>query len=323
MREMPIPTPKAGEVRIKVKANGVCHSDVASKYNSYNLPDFYPHIPGHEVVGVIESLGADVKGFKVGDRVGAGWFGGCCHQCHNCVKKNAWLGCQNSFHVTSISSQGGYAEFMVSREDALVRIPDGMSDEDAAPLLCAGITSFNALRNSKARPPDLVAVVGMGGLGHLGVQYAAKMGFNVVALSRGSEKKEMALKLGARHYIQTDTQNAVEELKKLGGAAVIMDTAGNAKMIAELIGGLAFDGQLIVDAVVSEPVSISMLALLRQRGSITAWGSGDSRDSQDTVDFSHYHGVKSMNEIFQFKDANAAFDRMLSTKAQFRVVLKM
>jgi len=324
IRNISIPTPGLGEVRIRVHACGVCHSDVASKYNAYNIPDFYPHTPGHEAVGVVHALGEGVTSFQVGERVGVGWFGGSCHKCATCVKSNTWMGCTGAQYITSVTSQGGYADYMVAREDALARIPAGLSDEDASPLLCAGITTFNSLRNCKARAGDVVAIVGVGGLGHLGVQYAAKMGFTTVAVSRGADKKDLALKLGAKHYFDsTNVAEVVKGLKGLGGARVILDTAGNGQLLVDLIAALAYDGQIIVDAVVPEPVPIPLLALLNRRGSITAWASGDSRDCQDTLDFSQQTGVKPMNEVFSLEKAEEAFQRMLTTKAKFRVVLKL
>jgi len=324
VRQVAIPVPAKGEVRIRVHACGVCHSDVVSKYNGYGIPNFFPHTPGHEAVGVVDAVGEGVTAFKAGERVGVGWFGGACHACETCLKGNAWLGCSSQPpKITSVTSQGGYADYVVAREDALARVPSALTDEDAAPLLCAGITTFNALRNTKARAGDVVVVIGVGGLGHLGVQFAAKMGFHTVAVSRGTDKKELALQLGARSYIDSAAQNAVKEIKALGGARVILDTAGQPQVISEMVGALAYDGQLVVSSVVREPVTVDFMTLLSRRGTITAWGSGDSRDIQDTLDFSALVGVRSMNEIFPLDQAEAAFQRMLTTKAKFRVVLKM
>jgi len=318
--EVPLPEPGAGQVRIKVTYCGVCHTDLFSQ--GHSEPGYYPKVPGHEAVGVVDVVGKDVKAFKPGDRVGVGWFGGSCHECAVCLRHNNWVGCPKVV-ATGGSVDGGFATHMVANADALARIPDKLSDEEAAPLLCAGITTFNALRHVTAKAGDLVAVIGIGGLGHLGVQYAVKMGFNVVAVSRGTDKKELALKLGAHHYIDSAAEDPVKALKALGGARVILDTAGNSKLIETLIEGLGYDGELVLGALSPDPISFVTWNLMKRRAKIFAWPSGDARDIQDTLDFSVVTGVKSINEVFSFDNIQAAWDRMVSTKAQFRVVVKI
>jgi len=317
--EVPLPEPGANQVRIKVSYCGVCHTDLFTQ--GHSEPGYYPKVPGHEVVGVVDVVGKDVKDFKAGDRVGVGWFGGSCHECAVCLRHNTWVGCQKVV-ATGAATNGGFATHMVANADAVAHIPDKLTDEEAAPLLCAGITTFNALRHVSAKAGDIVAVIGIGGLGHLGVQYAAKMGFEVVAISRGTDKKELALKLGARHYIDSSA-DPVKALLALGGARVILDTTGNSKLIESLLPALSFDGELVLAGISPDPITFFSLQILMRRITIRAWPSGDSRDTQDTLNFSAMSGVKSMNEVFSFDNIQAAWDRMVSTKAQFRVVVKI
>jgi len=318
--ELPLPQPGPGQVRMKVTYCGVCHTDLFTQ--GHSEPGYYPKVPGHEAVGVVDVVGKDVKAFKPGDRVGVGWFGGSCHECDVCMRHDAWVVCPKVV-ATGSAVDGGFATHMLANADALARIPDKLTDEEAAPLLCAGITTYNALRHVSAKAGDLVAVIGVGGLGHLGVQYAAKMGFDVVAVSRGTDKKELALKLGARHYIDSAAEDPVKALRALGGARVILDTAGNSKLIMALIDGLGIDGELVLAAISSDPISFVAWQLMQRRAKLSSWPSGDSRDVQDTLNFSVMSGVKSINEVFTFDNIQAAWDRMVTTKAQFRVVVKM
>ena len=317
--ERPIPQPAPGTVRIKVAACGICHSDSLVKEGLW--PGIqYPRVPGHEVAGTIDAIGAGVTGWTPGQRVGVGWHGGYCGRCAPC-RRGDLFACETQ-QVTGISFDGGYGEYMIAPISAVARFPDEVSPVDAAPLLCAGITTFNALRNSGARPGDVVAVLGLGGLGHLGVQYAAKMGFNTVAIARGKDKEPLARQLGAATYIDSQSQDPVAELLKLGGANVIIATVTVGDAMSAVLGGLAINGSLMVIGA-AESMQVSPLTLLMGRRSVKGWYSGTSNDSQDTLAFSARTGVRSMNEIFPLGRVNEAYDRMMSGKARFRVVLTM
>jgi D-arabinose 1-dehydrogenase-like Zn-dependent alcohol dehydrogenase len=318
--ELPIPEPPADWVRIKVQACGVCHSDSLVKEG--HLPGMqYPRVPGHEVIGIVDALGEGVTQFKKGQRVGVGWHGGNCGHCDNC-RRGDFFACTVDLKITGVSFDGGYGEYMIAPSIALARVPDELSSVDSAPLMCAGITTFNALRNSGARSGDLVAVLGLGGLGHLGVQYAAKMGFRTVAIARGKDKEPLAKELGAHVYIDSQTQDVSGELKKLGGARVILATvtAGDAMSAAQA--GLAPRGKLLVLGA-AQSMQVSPLLLIMGMREIRGWYSGTAVDSQDTLEFSLLHGVKSMNEVYPLERAAEAYDRMMSGKARFRVVLKI
>lgn len=315
--ERDIPNPGPGQVRIKVHACGICHSDSIVVEGIF--PIQYPRIPGHEAAGVIDAVGAGVTNWKPGQKVGVGWYGGHDGTCESC-RRGDFVTCQNGL-ISGVSFDGGYAEYMVAPQEALALIPEGLSFIDAGPLMCAGITTFNALRNSGVRPGELVAIQGIGGLGHLGVQFASKMGFKTVAIARGQDKKELALKLGARYYIDTNAQNVTEELNKLGGAKAILATATSGKAIASTVDGLAVDGKLIIVGAAFDPLEISAISLIMKRRSIVGWPSGTSIDSQDALEFSARMGIRSMNEVFPLEKAPEAYARMMSGKARFRVVL--
>lgn len=318
--EMDIPTLSADQVLIKVQACGICHSDAFVKEGM--MPGIeYPRVPGHEVIGTIESVGSDVSGWTEGQRVGVGWHGGHCHNCEAC-RKGDFINCKNA-QVTGLSFDGGYAEYMTAPQNALAAVPESLSSTEAAPLLCAGITTFNALRNSNLEPGDLVAVQGIGGLGHLGVQYAHKFGCEVAALSRGTDKKELAKNLGADHFIDTENQDAVEELQKLGGAKVILATAPNSQAITSVIDGLDTDGTLMIVAATGDPVEVSPFQLIMGRKSIQGWPSGTAKDSEDTLNFSALTDVTPTIETFPLEKANEAYARMINNEARFRVVLEI
>ncbi len=318
--EREIPAPGTGWVRIKVEACGICHSDSLVKEGRW--PGIaYPRVPGHEVAGVIDALGAGVPEWQVGQRVGVGWYGGHCGHCEPC-RRGDFVVCSNGL-ICGMSFDGGYEDYMVAPAQSLALIPKELSGVEAGPLLCAGITTFNSLRHSGARSGDLVAILGIGGLGHLGVQYAAKMGFRTVAIARGSDKGPLALQLGARHYIDSQSQNPAEELTKLGGARVILATVTNARAMSSVIGGLGIGGKLIILGAAFEPMEVSGIQLLGGRRTITGWPSGTSIDSQDTLAFSALTGVRSMNEAFPLERVAEAYDRMMSGQARFRVVLTM
>ncbi len=316
--ERDIPDPGAGAVRLKVQACGICHSDEMTKEGLF--PGIqYPRVPGHEVAGVIDKLGPDVKGWEVGQRVGVGWYGGHCGYCESC-RRGDFVTCQNGL-IAGISYDGGYADYMVAPAAALALIPDELTPVEAAPLMCAGITTFNALRHSGARPGDLVAVLGIGGLGHLGVQFAVKMGFKTVAIARGRDKEPLARQMGAWHYIDTQAQDPAAELARLGGAQAILATATSSKAMAAVVEGLGVNGKLIILGAAGEPLEVPPLALIMQRRSLVGWPSGTSMDSQDTLAFSALTGVRSLNEVFPLERAGEAYERMLSGQARFRVVL--
>jgi D-arabinose 1-dehydrogenase-like Zn-dependent alcohol dehydrogenase len=318
--EREIPEPASGWVRVKVEACGICHSDTLVKDGLW--PGIqYPRVPGHELIGTIDSLGSGVEGWKTGQRVGVGWHGGHCGYCDPC-RRGDFFACQVALLTTGISFDGGYAEYMTAPAKALALVPDELSAVESAPLMCAGVTTFNALRNSVARAGDVVAVLGIGGLGHLGVQYAARMGFRTVAIARGKDKEPLARKLGAAQYIDSTTQDPAGELQKLGGAKVVIATVTNADAMAAAMGGLAPKGVFMVIGAAG-PISVDPLLLITGARSVEGWYSGTSIDSQDTLRFSALAGVKSMNEIFPLSQVVEGYERMISGKARFRVVLDM
>jgi D-arabinose 1-dehydrogenase-like Zn-dependent alcohol dehydrogenase len=313
-----IPEPREGQVRIKVQACGVCHGDSATKEGLF--PGIkYPKVPGHEVAGIVDEVGKDITEWKPGQRVAVGWYGGHCGHCESC-RRGDFVTCKYA-QVPGISYDGGYADYMIAPIIALAEIPKDLSYTDAAPLMCAGITTYNALRNSGARVGDVVAILGIGGLGHLGIQFASKMGFKTIAIGRGKDKEEMVRKLGAIHYIDSRSQNAVEELNKLGGAKVILATVPSGKAMSAVLGGLAINGKLVVIGAADESIEVPPLLLISGRRSIMGWPSGTSIDSQDTLSFSVLSGVRSMNEVFPLERAAEAYESMMSGKARFRCVL--
>jgi D-arabinose 1-dehydrogenase-like Zn-dependent alcohol dehydrogenase len=317
--ERQIPEPGIGAIRIKVLACGICHSDSLVKEGV--VPGIeYPRVPGHEVAGLIDAVGPGVTGWARGQRVGVGWHGGYCGICDHC-RRGELFACVTG-QVTGLTVDGGYAEYMIAPASAVARMPSELPPVEAAPLMCAGITTFNALRNSGARSGEVVAVLGLGGLGHLGVQYAAKMGFHTVGIARGKDKESLALQLGASVYIDSQAQDPAAELLKLGGARVILATATSGEAMSAVQGGLAVNGTLLI--VGGAPsMQVSPLLLLGGRRSVKGWYSGTSIDSEDTLAFSVRTGVRSMNEIFPLDRVTEAYDRMASGKARFRVVLKM
>ena len=317
--ERPVPDPGPGSVRIKVQACGICHSDAMTKEGHW--PGIaYPRVPGHEVVGVIDAVGKDVPvRWQAGQRVGVGWHAWHCGSCDTC-RRGDFFACQTGAQVTGISFDGGYADYMIAPATALALVPTDLPAAEAAPLMCAGVTTFNALRNSGARPGDLVAVLGVGGLGHLGVQYAAKMGFRTVAIARGQDKEPLARQLGATHYIDSQTADPAAELAKLGGAKVVLATVTHGPAMSATVGGLAPHGRLMVLGAAG-PMEVSPLLLIMGRRAVEGWYSGTSIDSQDTLAFSVQAGVRSMNEEYLLERASEAYDRMMSGKARFRVVL--
>jgi len=318
--EREIPDPGPGQVRIKVQACGVCHSDVFVKEGLW--PGLqYPRVPGHEVAGIIDELGDGVTGWKRGQRVGVGWHGGQDNTCIEC-RRGRFLYCRNA-KVAGISYDGGYRQYMVAPVEALASIPDALSEAEAGPLLCAGVTTFNALRHSGAGPGDLVAVQGVGGLGHLGIQFAAKFGYKVAAIGRGPENSALAKKLGASVYIDSQTTNAAQELQKLGGAQAILATAPSSKAMSELIDGLAPTGKFVVVGISSDPIEVTPLQLITGERSLQGSAVGTPTDSEDTLNFSALTGVRPMIETYPLARAAEAYDRMMSGKAQFRVVLTM
>ena len=318
--EREIPQPRPGTVRIRVQACGVCHSDSITKDGGF--PGLqYPRVPGHEIAGVIDAVGEGVQRWKPGIRVGIGWNGGYCGYCDACRRGN-FFACQTSMEVTGITYDGGYAEYVIAPSAAVAAIPDGLSPVEAAPLLCAGVTTFNCLRNSGARPGDLVGILGLGGLGHLAVQYAAKMGFRAISIARGKEKEPLARKLGALQYFDSQAQDPSAELQKLGGASVIVSTVTNGDAMKAVIGGLDAKGTLMLVGAVPS-LEIPPIQMLLRSQSVRGWYSGTSIDSQDALSFSVQSGVRSMNEVFPLERVAEAFDRMQSGKARFRAVLTM
>jgi D-arabinose 1-dehydrogenase-like Zn-dependent alcohol dehydrogenase len=318
--EREIPKPGAGQVLIKVQACGVCHSDQLTKDGAW--PGIqYPRVPGHEVAGIIDELGASVSAWRKGQRVGVGWHGGQDNTCISC-RRGDFRNCVN-LKIPGISYDGGYQQYMVAPVEALVAIPESLSDVEAAPLLCAGITTYNALRHSGAMPGDLVAVQGVGGLGHLGIQFANKFGYKVAAIGRGPENAALAKKLGANIYIDSNATNAAEELQKLGGARVIIATAPSSKAMSALIDGLGPNGKLVVIGATFDPIEVSPVQLINGSRTIQGWAAGTPADSEDTLRFSELTGVRPMIETYPLEKAAEAYARMMSGNAQFRVVLTM
>jgi D-arabinose 1-dehydrogenase-like Zn-dependent alcohol dehydrogenase len=316
--EKEIPTPGPGQVRIKVDACGVCHSDVLTKIGTWLKVD-YPRSPGHEIAGRIDETGPGVTSWKAGERVGVGWHGGHCFTCEPCRRGDFML-CKNQ-KITGIDFDGGYAEYVVAPAEAVARIPEGLSAEDAAPLMCAGITVFNALRHSGARAGDLVAVQGIGGLGHLAVQFASKMGFDTVAIGRGQDKEPLARQLGAREYIDSTRPNWTDALQRRGGVRVGLATAPDAKSIVELIGGLGDSGKVVMVGAPNEPLTFNASAMINRRQGLAAWASGIATDSEDAMQFAVLMGIRPMIEKFPLAKAGEAFDKMMSGKVRFRAVL--
>jgi D-arabinose 1-dehydrogenase-like Zn-dependent alcohol dehydrogenase len=319
LAERPIPDPTPGTVRIRVEACGICHSDSIVKVGLF--PGIaYPRVPGHEVAGVIDAVGPGVTHLAVGQRVGVGWHGGYCGHCEPC-RRGEMFACESG-QVTGLTFDGGYGEYMVTPASAIAVFPADLPPVDSAPLLCAGITTFNALRNSGAQPGDVVAIHGLGGLGHLGVQFAAKMGFRTVAIARGQDKAPLAKELGASVYIDSQAQDPSAELQKLGGARAILATVTSGEAMSGVQGGLAINGTMLLIGA-AESMQVSPLGLLMGRRSVKGWYSGTAIDSQDTLSFSALTGVRSMNETYPLARAAEAYERMMSGRARFRVVLKM
>lgn len=318
--EREIPQPGARQVRIRVQACGVCHSDVLTKEGGW--PGLtYPRVPGHEIAGVIDALGAGVANWKEGDRVGVGWHAWQDGTCLSC-RRGDFPNCPNA-KVSGIHFDGGYEEYMVAPVEALAKIPDSLDPADAAPLLCAGVTTFNALRHSGAMPGDLVAVQGVGGLGHLGIQFAQKFGYKVAAIGRGPGNAALAKKLGASVYIDSAATNAAQELQKLGGASVILATAPSSKAMSALIDGLGPNGRMMVAGAAPDAIEVSPVQLIVGKRSIQGWYSGTATDSEDTLRFAEMTGVRAMIEKYPLAKAAEGYARMLSGKAEFRVVLTM
>ena len=318
--EREIPEPGAGHVRIRIQACGVCHSDVFTKEGQW--PGIqYPRVPGHEVVGTVDELGAGVSGWQKGQRVGVGWHGGHDGTCSAC-RRGDFRNCRNR-QVPGVSYDGGYQQYMLAPVESLSAVPEGLSDVEAAPLLCAGVTTFGALRNSGALPGDLVGVIGVGGLGHLAIQWASKFGYRVAAIARGPDSEELAKKLGATAYIDSGSANVAEALQQLGGAQVILATAPSSKSMSAAIDGLAPNGKLVVIGVAAEPIEVTPVQLITKVRAIQGWAAGTPADSEDTLRFAELHGVRPMVETYPLERAAEAYARMLSGKARFRVVLTM
>jgi D-arabinose 1-dehydrogenase-like Zn-dependent alcohol dehydrogenase len=318
--ERDLPTPGPRQVRIKVQACGICHSDSFTKMGAFPGIQF-PRVPGHEIVGLLDAVGVDVPVWKAGARVGVGWHGGHCGHCPSC-RRGDFITCSTG-QIPGISYDGGYADYMIAPFEALAAIPDALSAAEAAPLLCAGITTFNALRHSGAGPGDIVAVLGIGGLGHLGVQFSAMMGCRTIAIARGMDKGPLAKKLGAHQYIDSTAQNVAAELAKLGGARVILATLTDAKSMSDAVGGLSIDGKLLVVGASMQPIEVPPFALIPGRRSISGWASGTAIDSEDTLQFSVLSNIRPMIETYPLERASEAYERMMSGKARFRVVLTM
>ncbi len=318
MVERDMPEPGAGQVRIKVQACGICHSDAVTTLGL--LPGIkYPRTPGHEVAGVIDKIGSGVTEWKIGQRVGVGWHGGHDGTCEHC-RRGDFVYCQFA-QVPGISYDGGYADYMIAPTEAVASIPDELSATEAAPMMCAGVTTYNALRNSGARIGDVVAIFGVGGLGHLGIQFASKMGFKTIAIGRGKDKEELVRKLGATHYIDSKSQDPVEELVKLGGAKIILGTGPGGKAMSTILGGLAVNGKLITIGASDEPIEVSPNFFLFGHRAVVGWLAGSSIDSEDTLSFSVSSGVRSMNEVIPLERAAEVYELMMSGKARFRAVL--
>ncbi|WP_158818347.1 alcohol dehydrogenase [Methylocapsa sp. S129] len=320
MQERDLPEPGAHEVRIKVQACGVCHSDSVTVEG--HMPGLrYPRIPGHEVIGLIDAIGPDVGGWAVGARVGVGWFGGACGYCGNCRRGDSFA-CENMRGATGVSRDGGYATHMLVHASALAHVPEAMNSVESAPLLCAGITTFNALRHCGAAPGDLVAIQGVGGLGHLGIQFAARQGFRTVAVNRGRDKEQLARSLGAHDYIDSAADDPAKALQAMGGAKAIIATVTNAEAMQAIAGGLGVNGTMMIIGAVGA-LTVNSLDLLGKRAAVKGWYSGTASDSEDTLQFSQLNAIASMNEVFPLEKAQEAYDRMMSGKARFRVVLEM
>jgi D-arabinose 1-dehydrogenase-like Zn-dependent alcohol dehydrogenase len=316
--ERDIPEPAGRQVRIKVQACGICHSDSFTKEGLF--PGIqYPRVPGHEIAGVVDVVGKDVIEWKPGQRVGVGWHGGNCGHCDSC-RRGDFVTC-TYLQVPGIAYDGGYADYVIVPTEAVASIPAELSATEAAPLMCAGITTYNALRNSGAREGDTVAIIGVGGLGHLGIQFASKMGFKTIAIGRGKDKEDLVKRLGAAHYIDSKSQNTVEELVKLGGAKIILGTVPSGKAMGEVLGGMAVNGKLIMIGVSDEALEVPPTLFISGRRSVVGWPAGTSMDSQDTLSFSVLSGVRSMNEVFPLERAPEAYERMETGKARFRAVL--
>ena len=317
-RDIPVPGPE--EMRIRVQACGVCHSDVVTVQGLFPIIQ-YPRVPGHEVIGVIDAIGEGVRGWNVGERAGVGWFGGSCNYCRQCRRDNAFA-CENVHEISGVTRDGGYATHMIARASAVAHVPDDLDPIESAPLLCAGVTTFNALRHTGAGPGDIVAVHGLGGLGHLGVQYAARRGFRTVAVNRGRDKEALAKKLGASDYIDSAAEDPAKALAAMGGARAILATVTDGKAMEAIAGGLGPNGVMMAIGAVG-PLTVNTFDLIGKSAGVRGWYSGIARDSEDTLDFSRRNNVASMNEIYPFDQAQQAYERMLSGKARFRVVLKM
>lgn len=316
--EREVPEPGRGEALVRVEACGICHSDLFAKQGGFPGVS-HPRVPGHEIAGTIESLGEDVSGWEPGQRVGVGWFGGNCGRCEPC-RRGDLIDCQH-LEIPGVTFDGGYADYVLVRAGALALIPDELSSEDAAPLLCAGITTYNALRHSGAHGGDLVAILGVGGLGHLGVQFAAKLGFDTVAIARGRDKEELARKLGARHYVDSTADDPAAALRALGGAKVILATVANAPAMTAVLTGLGVRGKLIVVGASMDPIEAPPGLLIAGNRSIVGHASGTSRDSEDTLAFSALSGVRPMIETRPLEEAAEAYEKMISGDARFRMVL--
>jgi len=320
LEERAVPSPTREEVRIRVQACGVCHSDTVVVEGS--MPGLtYPRIPGHEVIGIVEAAGEAVSGWQVGTRVGVGWSPGACGYCAQCRHFNLFA-CENIQGATGVTRDGGFATHMLAHASALARVPAELDSVESAPLLCAGITTFNALRNCGAAADELVAIHGVGGLGHLGIQFAARLGFRVVAVNRGRDKEQLARSLGAHDYIDTSAADPAAALRALGGARAIIATVTDAAAMQAIVGGLGSNGTMMAIGAVGA-LTVDSIDLLRKRAAVRGWYSGTSIDSEDTLLFSERHNVKSMNEYYPLEEAQAAYDRMRSGKARFRVVIRI
>lgn len=319
--EREVPTPAAGELLIRVHACGICHSDVVTVEGL--LPGLqYPRVPGHEIIGSVEAVGPNVLGWAAGDRAGVGWFGGSCGHCRRC-RRGEQFACENGSGATGVTRDGGYATHMLAEASAVAHVPLDLDDVEAAPLLCAGITTFNALRNSGAGPGDLVAIHGVGGLGHLGIQFSSRMGFRTVAVNRGRKKEAVARALGAHDYIDSEEGDVAEALQARGGAKAIIATVSDAEAMQAIVGGLGPNGTMMVVGAVGTFSIDTFTNLLVKRATVKGWYTGVAVNSEDTLAFSKLHGISSTNEIFPLEEAQAAYDRMMSGKARFKVVLKM
>jgi D-arabinose 1-dehydrogenase-like Zn-dependent alcohol dehydrogenase len=316
--EREIPEPGTGQVRLKVEACGICHSDSLTKEGTWPGVQ-YPRVPGHEVAGIIDAVGAGVVGWTAGQRVGVGWHGGYCGHCQPC-RRGEFFACQWG-QITGITYDGGYSDYMIAHASALALLPEGLSSAEAGPLVCAGVTTFNSLRNSGARAGEVVAILGLGGLGHLGVQFAARMGFKTIGIARGSDKEPLAKQLGAHLYIDSQAQDVAAELVKLGGAKVILATVTNGEAMSATLGGLGINGKLMVLGAPHEPLQVPAGLLIGGRRLVAGWYSGTSIDSEDTLAFSKLAGVRPMTEVYPLERASEAYERMMSGKARFRVVL--